>query len=96
MVPDLFGSEAFTVPEPRFVEMYQALCPTCVPPEQTVVIEGNPAEFDSIRNALLDLVAHPDAEADPELVSNLLAATIAWTGHHAGDWKPERLSVSRV
>jgi AraC-like DNA-binding protein len=94
VAPDLVGSEAFTIPEARFIEMSWALCPTCAPPEQTVVIEGNPAELDPMRQALLHLVAHPETAADPEQVSNLLAATIAWVGHHSGDWKTEGLTVS--
>ena len=45
-----------------------------------------------MRQALLHLVAHPETAADPEQVSNLLAATIAWVGHHSGDWKTEGLT----
>ncbi len=96
VAPDLVGSEAFTVPEARFIEMTEVLCPTFDRPEKTVVIEGNPAQLHVLRKAVLNLVAHPESKADPEQVSNLLAAAIAWMGHSSSHWRPEGLTVNRA
>jgi len=90
--PALVGSEAIAVPESRFIEMTEALCPTYVRPERMAVIEGNTTQLHALRKAVLNLVAHPEFEASQEQLSNLLAATIAWMGDSCSQWGPERLT----
>ena len=96
VTPDLAGSEAMAVPEARFIEMTEVLCPTpkSVRPDRMAVIEGDAAQLHVLRKGLIDLVAHPDSDPDPELVSNLIAETIAWMGHASSHWRPEGLVVN--
>ena len=77
---DLSGSEAITIPHTRFREMVEVLCPTSVAPERTAVTRGDIAGLDRLRNAMLELLAHPERPADDEQVQNLIAATVTWMG----------------
>ena len=94
--PDLVGSEAILVAEPRFVEMLEVLCPTRKSRwlDQMAVIQGDAAQLRALRNAVLDLVAHPGLEPHPEEVSNLLAATIAWMADSSRQWRQEGFRVN--
>ncbi len=93
VAPDLIGSEAVLVPEARFIEMTEVLCPTpkSVRPDRMAVIEGDTTQLHVLRKALIDLVAHPNSDPDPERVSNLIAEMIAWMGHSSSHWRPEGL-----
>ena len=78
VAPDLMGSEAITIPESRFIELNEALCPAFVRPERMAVIEGNTAQLHALRKAVVDLVAEPESHAIEERLSNLLALWITW------------------
>jgi AraC-like DNA-binding protein len=94
VMPDMFGSDAITIPEARFIETTEMLCPASksVRPDRMAVIEGDIAQLHALRKAVCDLVAHPDP--NPELVSNLIAGVIAWIGHSGSHWRSEGLIVS--
>lgn len=94
VTPDLFGSDAMTVPEARFIELTELLCatPKSVRPERVAVIQGDTGQLQALRRTLLELLAHPELDRNQERVSNLLAATIDWMGRYSGFWRPERLA----
>jgi AraC-like DNA-binding protein len=95
VAPDLAGSEAFTVPEARIIEMTETLCPApkSVLPERMTVIGGNTARLHALRKAVLDLLRHPERDPNEEQISNLIAETIAWMRESSDRWRPERLRV---
>ncbi len=96
MATDLCGCDAIAVPEARFIEITEALCPTpkSVRPEKTTVVEGNTAQLHAQRKAVLDMVAVSDADPHVERISNLLATMIGWMGHYSNRWRPEGLTVN--
>lgn len=77
-VPDLAGSEAISISITRFTELSEVLTPTFIWPDDLTIVEGNLAQLYHLRQTLLYLVAHKELEVNDELISNLLAATIAW------------------
>lgn len=79
--PALIGSEDIAIPEARFTEMTETICPTAIRPEKSTIIEGNTAMVHALRMAILDLITHPELGDDDEDLSNLLAAAIALVGH---------------
>ena len=81
VIPDLAGSEALTIPQPRFTAMVEALSPTSDPQASLAVIEGNTAQLRTLRKAVINLLTHPELEPNDEEFSNLLAATIIWITH---------------
>ena len=88
VIPALAGSEAFVIPETRFIEMTEVLCPTVARPGKTAAFEGNTVRLRSLRMAVLGLVAHPQLEPSEEQLANFLAATVAWMGHSSKQWRP--------
>ena len=91
---DLVGSEAFAIPEERFTEMSELLCPTSARLDGTAVIQGDTAHLHKLQTAVLDLIARPELGPDDEQVSNLVAQTVAWAGRFSSPWRPERITVS--
>jgi AraC-like DNA-binding protein len=91
VIPDLSGSEGIAVPESRFVEMTRVLCPTLHTdwPERMAVIQGDSAQLERLRQAVLDLIVQRE-DPHPEQVSNLIAETIAWIGRYSERSSPER------
>jgi AraC-like DNA-binding protein len=85
----LAGIEAIVVPEARFIEMIEALCPTFARLEGMAVIDGNVAQLHALRKAVLSIVANPDYEPHHGQVSNLVAVTIAWMGNSLSHQVPE-------
>ena len=93
VAPDLCGSEAMAISHTRFKEMAEALCPTSVAPERTAVIGGDTAGLGRLRNAMLELLAHPERSADDEQVENLIAATVAWMGSSTNGGNVENITL---
>jgi AraC-like DNA-binding protein len=89
----LAGSEAITVPEQRFAEMVEALCPQ-LERGRVAVIGGNTAELHALRKGVVDLLAHPETDPRGEQAANLVAGTIAWMGHACADWNREIASIA--
>ena len=91
VIPDLSGSEGIAVPESRFVEMTRVLCPTLHTdwPERMAVIQGDSAQLERLRQAVLDLIVQRK-DPHPGQVSNLIAETIAWIGRYSERSSPER------
>ena len=79
-IPALAGSEAFLIPEQRFIEISQALCPAMDRPESLMAIGGNTAQLHLLRRSLADLVAHREPDSCGDLSVNLIDQTIAWMG----------------
>jgi AraC-like DNA-binding protein len=94
VTPDLAGADAVIISESRFIEMTEALCPTFIRPERMAVIEGNIAQLRALRKAVIRVVCDPGFELHHGLVSNLLAATIAWMGNSSSHAVPENLLVN--
>lgn len=96
VAPDLVGSEAIVVPTSRFNEMAEALCPTLMSfdPDRFVVVPGNTAQLQVLRNTVVDLLAHPESDPRHERLSNLLAEGVAWLGDASRQWRPERFTTN--
>lgn len=94
----LAGSEAIAIPEARFIEMIEVLCPTLksVWPDLNAVIQGDTAQLHALRKAVLKLVNYTELDPNPEHLSNEIAATIAWMGYSLNNEKPERITDSRA
>jgi len=93
VTPDLAGSEAIAITESRFNELFDTLCPHHARPERMTVFAGNTRQLDTLRRAVLKLLAQPGDCLDKEELSNLLAATIAWMGDSTGQWQPKDIRV---
>jgi len=88
----LMGSDAFVVPEKRFIELAEVLCPTSVPMERMTLLSRNTHELRALRQTVVELVAHPELKPQPEHLSNLLAATVAWVGDASNSRHPENVT----
>ena len=94
--PPLIGSEAISMPETRFIELTEVLCPTADTPENIAILEGDPVQLHSLRTAVRDLIARPESDVHDEDVANVVAETIAWMGDSCCQWEPEHLTVSKA
>lgn len=94
--PDLIGSETMVIPEARFIELTQVLCPTAGLPEVTAIFDGDTAQLHSLREAVADLVAQPESVVKGEDAANVIAQTVAWMGDSCCQWGPERLIVNEA
>lgn len=92
--PALSGSEAIAIPEARFIEMTEVLCPTTAMPEGTAIFDGDTAQLHALRKAAAYLVSQQDSDVQDEDVANVIAQTIAWMEDASGQWKPEHLTVN--
>jgi AraC-like DNA-binding protein len=96
--PKLAGSEGFTLPKSRYIELMQVLCPSCAQSEGMNILEGDTRQLHSIRNALNRTMA--GAGADDEEIANLVANMIVWAGYSSSDVRPEilysKLSKSHI
>jgi AraC-like DNA-binding protein len=95
VAPALSGSEAIGIPEERFIEMYETLCPTSNRPEELSIIEGNTSQLNKLRKAVLTLLAHPELDPGCEQITNLIAQIIAWTSDSSNHWESECFTVKR-
>jgi AraC-like DNA-binding protein len=95
VAPALSGSEAIGIPEERFIEMYETLCPTSNRPEELSIIEGNTSQLNKLRKAVLTLLAHPELDPGCEQIANLIAQIIAWTSDSSNHWESECFTVKR-
>jgi AraC-like DNA-binding protein len=96
VTPDLAGSEAIGIPEARFYEMAEVLCPTCTRLDRMAVMEGNTKQLYALKRSVLNLLKQSEEHLDQEEVSNLLVASIAWMGASNGQSHPESLRVYLV
>lgn len=98
VAPDLFGSEAMTIPTTRFIEMSEALCPTLrrLPRDRVGVVSGDTAQLQVLRKTVVDLVAHPESDPRHERLSNLLAKAVAWLGDASSQCRPEGFTANET
>ena len=92
--PSLIGSESIAISEKRFAELNQTLCPTIESPENLTLVEGDNAQFVALRQAVTEIVAHPELDANGETAANVVASVIAWIGDIQGQHPPIELSES--
>jgi AraC-like DNA-binding protein len=92
----LAGSDDIGIPEERFFEMAEAMCPTFHPPKEPTVVAGNPAELRTLRRGILGLLRPPERRLDPERLSNLIAEAVAWIDRSLSGAKPANLRVRRA
>ncbi len=92
----LIGSEAIAMPEPRFIELTEVLCPTADRPEVTAIFDGDPVQLHSLRKAVGDLVARPESDVHDEDGANVVAETIAWIGDSCCLCESDHLTVSKA
>ena len=93
--PDLVGSEAIGIPQARFIELCETLCPTSCLPQDLTAITGNTAQLHSFQQCVLSLVRNPEIDPGPEQLDNLIAEVIAWMGHSLNQCKHENISFNR-
>ncbi len=94
--PPLIGAESIAMPETRFIELIEVLCPTADRPEVTAIFDGDPVQLHALRKAVGDLVARPESDVHGEDVANVVAETIAWMGDSCCQWEPDHLTVSNA
>jgi AraC-like DNA-binding protein len=90
----LAGSDSIVIPQEKFVEMAEILCPTFHKPERATVFKGDKVKLRALRKMVVDLVARQDPGADAEQMSNLLEQTVTWMGCSSGQPSPERLLIN--
>ncbi len=91
--PALVGSESIGIPETRFIEMTEILCPTADRPEVTTILDGDPAQLHTLRKAVTDLVSGAESDMHDEDLVNVVAETIAWMGDSCCQRKQDYLTV---
>lgn len=96
VTPGLAGSENIGIPEERFLEMAEAMCPALHPPKEPTVIAGNPAELGRVRRGILGLLRPPERRLDPERLSNLIAEAVTLIDRSLSGVKPANLRVRRA
>ena len=96
VAPDLTASHAFGVPVSRFYSMLDSICPGgfSIQPDQMVVVKGDTIQLNRLRQAIFDLVTHPDLDPQHERQANLIAEVIAWVGDSSSQWRPEGFPVN--
>ncbi len=82
VIPGLAGTDSIAVSQARFAELAHVLCRSLQfrHPHQVIPIEGDTKHLHALRQAAVELVAHPDLDPLDERVTNLAAHTIAWIG----------------
>lgn len=95
VVPSLAGSEAIVIPETRFIEMTEVLCPTANLIEGTVIIDGDIVRLHQLRHTVADLVAQPESDVQGGDVANVIAQTIAWMGESCSQWGPGQIAANQ-
>jgi AraC-like DNA-binding protein len=88
VTPQLAGSQGIVLPEARFSEMTQALCPSCSIPETTAVLKGDTGELQTMRDAVIQTMA--GNRPSDEDVANLAEQLVLWAGFSSTDERPER------
>ncbi len=91
--PALVGSESIGIPETRFIEMTEILCPTADRPEVTTILDGDPAQLHTLRKAVTDLVSGAESDMHDEDLANVVAETIAWMGDSCCQREQDYLTV---
>ena len=92
--PSLIGSDAIAIPEKRFAELTQTLCPTIESLENLAILEGDNAQFLALRQAVTEIVAHPELDSNGETAANVVASVIAWIGDSVRQRSPIEISES--
>ena len=92
--PSLIGSDAISISEKRFAELTQTLCPTIEGPEVLTIVEGDNAQFLALRQAVTEIVAHPELGSNEETAANVVASVIAYMGNASGQHSPMAISES--
>jgi len=92
--PSLIGSESIAISEKRFAELTQTLCPTIERPEVLAIFEGDNAQFLALRQAVTEIVAHPEQDSNGETAANVVASVIAWIGDSVRQRSPIEISES--
>jgi AraC-like DNA-binding protein len=78
--PSLVGSDSIGIPEKRFAELTQTLCPTIESPEILTIVEGDNAQFLALRQAVTEFATRPELDSNGETAANIVASVIAWIG----------------
>jgi AraC-like DNA-binding protein len=92
--PSLVGSDSIVISEKRYAELTQTLCPTIERPEVLTLFEGDNAQFLALRQAVTEIVAHPELDSNGETAANVVASVIAWIGDISGQHSPIEISGS--
>ena len=92
--PSLIGTDYIGIPEKRFAELTQTLCPTIESPENPTLFEGDNAQFLALRQAVTEIVAHPELYSNGETAANVVASVIAWIGDTSGQHSSIEFSES--
>ena len=91
--PALVGSESISIPETRFIELTEILCPTADRPEVTAIFDGDPAQLHALRKAVANLVSGAESDMHDEDLADVVAETIAWMGDSCCQREQDYLTV---
>jgi AraC-like DNA-binding protein len=92
--PALIGTDSISMSEKRFAELTQTLCPTIEGPDVLTIVEGDNAQFLALRQAVTEIVAHPELGSNEETAANVVASVIAYMGNASGQHSPMAISES--
>ena len=92
---DLTAADTLGLPASRFFAMLEAVCPgaSSIRPGQVETVAGDTLRLKRLRQALVDLVNHPESDPRHERHANLIAEVIAWMGDYDSQWQPQGFSL---
>jgi AraC-like DNA-binding protein len=93
VIPELSGSEAIIIPQHRFTEMIDAMCPAlhAIGLKDELLVSGDVARLHALRRATRLLIARSDADPHGENSANLVADLLIWLEDCVPELKPKRL-----
>ena len=92
--PSLVGSDSISISIDRFAVLTETLCPTIEKPEVLTIFEGDNAQLLALRQAVADIVAHPELDSNGEKAADVVASSIAWMGESSKRHIPIEISES--
>jgi AraC-like DNA-binding protein len=90
--PGLIGSDCIAMPEKRFIEMLEILCPTANMAQGLNLVKVFAPELRALGDLIVHLIGAPEIEVQGERSENLLAWTVSLIGHASKQYRPEKIN----
>ena len=90
--PGPIGSDCIAMPETRFIELLEVLCPTASVPKGLTLVKVFAPELGSLGDLIVNLIGASDVELHSERFTNLLAWTVSLIGHASEQYRPESIN----
>jgi AraC-like DNA-binding protein len=84
--PDQAGSDCISIPESRFLEMLETLCPTVPPPEELTAITVGRHQLTALGSEVVTLLGQAEGHFDEERLVYLLEHTVSLVGCASQHW----------